>query len=46
MLGNVRPNMVMVVLQYLIETSLYRDLNVAIHHQWASLFILHVNSKS
>jgi len=30
--GNVHPNMVMVVLQDLIETSLYKDLNVTIHH--------------
>jgi len=29
----------------LIETSLYKDLNVTIHHQWASLFSLHMNSK-
>ncbi len=43
MLENVCSNMVMVVLQGLIETPLYKDLNVAIHHQWASLFILHVN---
>ncbi len=35
----------MVVLQDLIETSLYKYLNVAIHHQWASLFALHMNSK-
>jgi len=40
---NVHPNMVMVVLQDLIETSLYKDLNVTIHHQWASLFVLHMN---
>jgi hypothetical protein len=33
MLGNVRPNMVMVNLQDLIETPLYKDLNVNIHHQ-------------
>jgi hypothetical protein len=26
-----------------IETPLYKDLNVNIHHQWASLFILHMN---
>ncbi len=36
--------MVMVVLQYLIETPLYKDLNVSIHHQWASLLTLHMNS--
>jgi hypothetical protein len=40
---NVCPNMVMVVLQDLIETPLYKDLNVTIHHQWASLFALHTN---
>jgi hypothetical protein len=37
-------NMVMVVLRYLIETSLHKDLNVSIHHQWANLFTLHMNS--
>jgi hypothetical protein len=42
---NVRPNMVMVVLRNLIETPLYKDLNVTIHHQWASVFALHMNSK-
>jgi hypothetical protein len=41
---NVHPNMVMVALQDLIETSLYKDLNVTIHHQCASLFTLHMNS--
>jgi hypothetical protein len=35
----------MVALQDLIETPLYKDLNVTIHHQWASLFILYMNSK-
>ncbi len=44
MLGNVHPNMVMVILWYLIETPLYKDLNVNIHHQWTSLFALHINS--
>jgi hypothetical protein len=43
---NVCSSMVMIVLQNLIETPLYKDLNVAIHHQWASLFLLHMNSKS
>jgi hypothetical protein len=38
--------MVMVALQHLIETPLYKYLNVTIHHQWASLFLLHLNSKS
>jgi molybdopterin biosynthesis enzyme len=42
---DVHPNMVMVALQNLIETPLYKDLNVTIHHQWASIFALHVNSK-
>ncbi len=46
MLKNVRPNMVMVTLQNLIETPLYKYLNFKIHHQWASLFILHMNSES
>jgi hypothetical protein len=35
--------MVMVDLRYLIETPLYKDLHVNIHHQWASLFVLHMN---
>jgi hypothetical protein len=38
--------MVMIVLCDLIETPLYKDLNVTIHHQWASVFALHMNSKS
>jgi hypothetical protein len=28
------------------ETPLYKDFNVTIHYQWASLFTLHVDSKS
>ncbi len=32
--------------QNLVETSLYKYLNVTIHHQWASLFTLHMNSDS
>ncbi len=43
MSGNVHPDMVMVALWYLIETQLYKNLNVNIHHQWASLFALHMN---
>jgi hypothetical protein len=43
MSGNVHANMVMVILQNLIETPLYKDLNVIIHHQWACLFALHMN---
>jgi hypothetical protein len=43
---NVHPNMVMVILRYLIETPLYKDLNVTIHNQWASFFASHMNSKS
>jgi len=43
MLRNVYPDMVMVTLQDLIETPLYKYLNVSIHHQWASLFALHMN---
>ncbi len=35
--------MVMVILRNLIETPLYKDLNVTIHHQWASLFVLRMN---
>jgi hypothetical protein len=42
---NVCPNMVMITLRYLIETPLYKYLNVNIHHQWASLFTLHMKSK-
>jgi hypothetical protein len=45
MSGNVRANMVMVVLRNLIETPLYKDLNVNIHHQWVCLFALHMNSE-
>jgi hypothetical protein len=43
---NVCPNMVMVVLQDLIETPLYKDLNVTIHHQWENAFTLHMDFKS
>ncbi len=43
---NVCSNMVMVDLQNLIEKPLYKDLNVTIHHQRASLFVLRMNSKS
>jgi len=46
MSGNVHPNMVMVILRNLIKTPLYKYLNVNIHHQWASLFILHMNLES
>jgi hypothetical protein len=42
---NVHLNMVMVASWDLIKTSLYKDLNVTIHHQWASLFTLHMNSE-
>jgi len=45
MLGNVHPNMVMVALRNLIESPLYKNLNVFIHHQWVSLFVLHMNLK-
>jgi hypothetical protein len=45
MLENVCPNMVMVTLRDLIETPLYKYLNVTIHHQWASLFVLYMNSE-
>jgi hypothetical protein len=43
---NVHPNMVMIVLRNLIETPLYKDLNVTIHHQWTSLFVLHMDLES
>jgi hypothetical protein len=46
MLRNVCPNMVVVTLQNLIETPSYKYLNVSIHHQWASLFDLHLNLES
>jgi hypothetical protein len=46
MLGDVCPNMVMVILRDLIETPLYKNLNVTIHHQWASFFTLHMNLES
>jgi len=42
---NVFPNMVMFALQDLIKMTLYKKLNVTIHHQWENLFILHINSK-
>jgi hypothetical protein len=35
----------MVTLRGLIEIPLYKNLNINIHHQWASLFALHMNSK-
>ncbi len=34
------------VYKILIETPLYKDLNVTIHHQWASLFTWHMNLES
>jgi hypothetical protein len=43
---HVCPNKVMIVLRDLIETQLYKDLNVTIHYQWASLFTLHVDLES
>jgi hypothetical protein len=46
MSSNVCPNMVIIVLWSLIETPLYKDLNVTIHHQWANLFALHMNLES
>jgi hypothetical protein len=42
MLGNVCPKMVMIALRELIETPLYKDLNVTIHYQWKRLFNLHM----
>jgi len=42
---NVHPNMVMLVLWDLIETPLYKYLNVTIHHERVSLFALHMNLK-
>ncbi len=41
---NVYSNMLMFALQYLFEMPLYKYLNVTIHHQWESLFTLHINS--
>jgi hypothetical protein len=38
--------MVMGDLQDIIKTPLYKYLNVTIHHQWVSLFTLHMDSKS
>ncbi len=38
--------MVMIVLQNLIKTTLYKDLNITIHHQSEHLFTLHMDSKS
>ncbi len=38
--------MAMIASQNLIETPLYKDLNVTIHHQWASLFTLLMDFKS
>jgi hypothetical protein len=35
---------VIVTLQNLIETPLYKKLNLTIHHQLESLFALHINS--
>jgi len=46
MLGNVHSNMVMIDLQDLFETTLYKYLNVTIHHQWASLFALDMDLES
>jgi len=43
---NVRSNMAMFTLQNLIKAPLYKYLNVTIHHQWASLFALHMNLES
>ncbi len=34
----------MVILQNLIEIPLYKNLNITIPNQWASLFDLHMNS--
>ncbi len=42
---NVHPNMVMIASQDLIGTPLYKNLNVITHHQWASLFTLHMDLK-
>ncbi len=46
MLGNVHSNMVMIALQDLFETTLYKYLNGTIHHQWASLFALDMDLES
>jgi hypothetical protein len=42
---NVCPNMVMTTLQDLIETPLYKCLNVTIHYPWVSLFPLDMDSQ-
>ncbi len=43
---NVPSNMMIITLRDLIETPLYKDLNVTIHHQWAIFFTLHMHLKS
>lgn len=43
--GNVRPNIVMMALQDLIETPLYKDLNVTICLQCTSLFAMYTQSQ-
>jgi hypothetical protein len=44
MSANVCSNMVMIALQDLIETPLYKNLNVTIHNQWKIIFSLIINS--
>ncbi len=36
----------MIFLRYLIKTLIYKYLNVTFHHQWPSLFILHMDLES
>jgi len=43
--GNVRPNMIMLALKDLLNTPLYRELNVRIHPLWSSLFAIHLQTK-
>jgi len=42
MFGNIHPILVILALKDLIETSLYTNLNVTIHLQWISLFVMHI----
>jgi hypothetical protein len=46
MSDNVRPNMIMLALKDLLNTPLYKELDVKIHHAWDSLFRIHVNIKT
>jgi hypothetical protein len=41
---NVCPNFVMLALNDLIDTSLHKQSNITICHQWISLFVMHTQS--